>query len=421
MSGPYDGYDLPALWGMLAHESEAVQAEHHAAWNRKESMLRAQIENLTRLRAQLEAAWRPEHSEAARSFAGQVGATISVMQQAQQAAIRIRDSHAAVTEALLNAKSKIGRLRAAYNDERVAWRDFLQSTPGGALLKAMPPDWLPNVGIPDAAAFAVMKMHRNRLDQQARVIMEETDRQVTTATSGRANMPRLTNFDEGVAPPMPTRPGGFASGRHVARPEFNPPAPTVALSDIGESLGSGPDTLDPGPFLTGTPAQVASPAVLTPSIGMPSTPPVVRPEQLPAALLPTTYGPFGPPITRPGVIGGPSTRGGVTRPGATEGQSARPGVAPNGVMGGRPAQSAVGGARRPAAGGVSGRATQSQGRVTGSGWRDRSYEEYTQRRRRENRDGNEVWPVAEGVPPVLEPPPPPPPNDPTPGVIGIDR
>ncbi|WP_433056534.1 hypothetical protein [Dactylosporangium sp. CS-033363] len=418
MSGAYDGYDVRALWEMLAHESESAGDEHRAAWNRKESMLRAQIGHLEKLKGLLEDAWRPEHSEAARAFADRVTQTITVMQRARQAAIETRDSYTAVTEALLEAKKQMGRLRAAYDDEKVAWRDFLLSTPAGGLLKFMPADWSPSTGMPEAAGFAVMKLHRSRLDEQARAIMEQADQKVAAATSRETDMPRFADLGETMTTlPPPANQDRAGGGRHIAAPVFDPPAPNADPVGVSGDLESGPATFDPGPFLTGSPAQVASPPVLTP----PLAPPVVSPVRPPIPSPPIAWGPFGPPITRPGVIGGPSSRAGVTRSGPVEGESGRTPMSPNGFIGGRPGQTAAAGPRRPVAGGTTDRSARSGERAAGGGWRDRSYEEYTRRRPRRQRDGDELWPVAEGVPPVITPPPPPPPNDPPPGVIGIDR
>ncbi|MEV6928585.1 hypothetical protein AB0M46_29415 [Dactylosporangium sp. NPDC051485] len=56
------------------------------------------------------------------------------------------------------------------------------------------------------------------------------------------------------------------------------------------------------------------------------------------------------------------------------------------------------------------------------GYRDRSFEDYAARRRskRGDGDGDEVWPVEEGVAPVLDATAERR-HDPGPGVLGIDR
>ncbi|MEU7875364.1 hypothetical protein [Dactylosporangium sp. NPDC049140] len=58
--------------------------------------------------------------------------------------------------------------------------------------------------------------------------------------------------------------------------------------------------------------------------------------------------------------------------------------------------------------------------TVGGGYRDRSYEQYAERRRTKRGNDDELWPVEEGVSPVIDAPRERP-HDPGPGVLGIDR
>nr|BFE63318.1 hypothetical protein GCM10020063_078440 [Dactylosporangium thailandense] len=415
----YQHYTVRELWEMVAHESAASHAEAMRGWDAKRSMLSAQIGNLRRLRQDLADAWSPEGSPAAQAYLDQIDRTIQAMVNAQEAAGQAKTVYAKVTDALIVAQQRIKPLHDAYDDPKAAWRAYLAKTPAGPMVNTLPDSWAPNVGMPELATDAVVRQHQEELDKQARAIMEDTDAKVNAATAQRVDMPRIQRFDDGEPPPRPSNPrGGRSSGSSsVGRqpaPVFDPPPPNRELINTAPGTSSPPIAFDPGPFLTRTPAPVVPPVLMPP-------PPTV-PTAAPTTLLPPPP-PMPPMIGRiPGQL--TPTNGLIERPLAQPG-AGRPGRAPLGENGGTGSAGrssvirSMGHATDRRA--MSARGTEGGERSPGGGWRDRSYEAYTQRRSGRQRPDDEAWQVEEGVAPVLKPPPAAPSGDVPPGVIGIDR
>ncbi|WP_433613646.1 flagellar export protein FliJ [Dactylosporangium sp. CA-139114] len=415
----YQHYTVRELWQMVAHESAASHAEAMRGWDAKRSMLSAQIGNLRRLRQDLADAWSPEGSPAAQAYLAEIDRTIDAMAHAQEAAGQARTIYAKVTDALIAAQQRIKPLHDAYDDRKAAWRAYLAKTPAGPMVSSLPESWAPDVGMPELATYAVLRQHREELDKQARAIMEDTDAKVTAATAQRVDMPRIQRFDDGATPPRPSVPhGGRSSGSsgtsRQPAPVFDPPPPSLGLINTVPGPLSQPITFDPGPFLTRTPPPVVPPVLMPP----PPTVPTAAPTTSVTPQLPM------PPMTsrRPGQL--MPTNGVIERPLAQPG-AGLPGRAPLGER--RGAGSAEGSGVIRSTGrdngrrAMSGRGAEGGERLPGGGWRDRSYEAYSQRRPGRQRSDDEVWHVREGVAPVLEPPPAVPTGDVPPGVIGIDR
>ncbi|MEU7870164.1 hypothetical protein [Dactylosporangium sp. NPDC049140] len=421
----YQQYTVRELWEMVAHENPAEHAEAMRGWEAKHSMLSAQVNNLRRLRQDLAEAWHPEGSPAAQAFLEQIDRTIEAMAGAQEAAGRAKTVYGKVTSALIAAQQRIKPLHDAYDDPKMAWRSYLAKTPAGPMINALPDSWTPNVNMPDLATDAVLRQHREELDRQARAIMDDTDVKVTAATAQPLDMPRIRRLDDSAPPVVPSNPRngrGNGTTSSVPPPVFDPPPPHLGLINPGPGPATPPMTFDPGPFLTRTPAPVLPPVLMppppaTPVVGSPITlPPTPRPvPPMTGRLMPTN-----------GLIERPPARSDVGRTGGAAlgehgviGGRGAGSVGRPGVSGGRPSRSAGRGTGRPVAAEPGAEGGE---RLPGGGWRDRSYEAYAQRRRSgHKRPEDEMWPVEEGVAPVLEAPPAASTGDVPPGVIGIDR
>ncbi|MEV6926004.1 hypothetical protein AB0M46_16125 [Dactylosporangium sp. NPDC051485] len=454
MSGVYDRYSAISLWNMVAGENLDNNTAHEGAWDQKLKLLTKQIGNLQSLREQVAACWNPEQSAAARTFLGQIDGLLGAMTQASDAATKVHRQYSAVSEALLDAKRQLEPLQKAYSDPKAALKTYIKnSTPLSAALSGLPDDWVPTMGLPDALGNAVMDSHQHHLDQQARAIMESTDRKVDATPMTETRIPEIGRLDDGVAPPPPTHQhdGGTgissSGGRYLPQPVFDPPAPDARPRP---DVGTVPIVLDPGPFLTGTPSPPASPPVLAP----PSAPPVASPTgplvTPPISHVPPVSGwmvqaPSGERVLRPGglierptppsfrnLASGPGPEP-MERSGVVGGSPSRPGSRfdVNGQQLGHPAgpstrianRSGVIGQepRRPAAPRTTSESLRGEERTPAGGWHDRSYEAYARRRPPGDRDKDQQWQVEEGVTPLLESPDISSNHDATPGVIGIDR
>ncbi|MER7275176.1 hypothetical protein ABT369_12020 [Dactylosporangium sp. NPDC000244] len=421
----YQHYTVRELWAMVAHESAAEHAEAMRGWAAKHSMLGAQIGNLERLRQELADAWHPEGSPAARAFLDQIDQTIVSMTGAQEAAGQAKATFSKVTGALITAQERIKPLHDAYDDPRAAWRAYLAKTPAGPMIGTLPDSWAPGIDMPDFATDAVLRLHREELDKQARAIMDDTDAKVAAATAQPVVMPKMNRLDEMPAPPTPSKPRGGSRSNGTSRslppPVFDPPQPNLELINASPGPATPPVTVDLGPFLTASPAPALPPVLMPP----PPTAPAVSPAPAPRTPLPL------PPMTSPlpgrlmptnGLIGRPPAQPSAGRPPqgplGEHGVIGGPGSFGRSGAIGRSARSPLRDTRHlPAAepGAESGE------RLPGGGWRDRSYEAYAQRRTGRQHPEDEVWQVEEGVAPVLEAPPARPTGDVPPGVIGIDR
>ncbi|WP_432835164.1 hypothetical protein [Dactylosporangium sp. CA-092794] len=429
MSGTYDSYRVPALWRMVVDENSANNTAHESAWAQKQTLLNSQIANLRSLREQVTACWDPATSVAAQRFIDELDQMIGFMTTASEAAANVQRTLAAVTDALFEAKRKLEPLRESYYDSKAALRTYVRnSSPLGPLLSAVPDDRVPTMGLPDGMGNAVLGLHQNRLDEQARVIMETADRKVTEATADTVVIPSMGRYEDGAMPlaqvDQQATGGGNTSGRYVPQPAFTPPTPDGG--PVGNNgPASAPDDSGLGPFLTGAPSPVVTPPVLT----SPVAPATVPPTALDTGWMIQT--PSGQRALRPGGVIGPRSGASVERPPSGEpdvlrstetGPTSKVFAGP-GVIGSQTGQPVARGTGKRGSSRVSatGGPTEAHEPTPPGGWRDRSYEAYARRRAGRKRDADDQWQVAEGVAPVLESPKAQTVHDAAPGVIGIDR
>ncbi|GAA3457167.1 WXG100 family type VII secretion target [Dactylosporangium matsuzakiense] len=373
MPETYQSYRLPDLWKSLAAEDPDAGFTHVNTLNRLRTALEQQRDNLRTHRDRLTESWPPDHSEAAAAFVARINGLLDVMTTTAAATSRITTGVDQTYAALRDARRVLESLMTEFHKHPTA--------PGLPI----------TVGRPD-------------LDREARQTLITTDATIVRATAliDTALPARMSSIDSGedvggarsglAAAPVTAgggggRPPGSGSQSAVLPvPVFNPPIPAHTGIDVGlEAVltgnPAGPTNSIPSPNFSGVIGG-------NPVTSRPSHPDTGRPV------------PFGLP---PGsVISAP-------KPPAAETGQAGPGpigeAAPVRRPGAAPAESTAG----------SGLGS------TPSGYRDRSYQQYAERRRsRRTQSGNEQWPVAEGVPPVIEPPPARD-HDPGPGVVGIDR
>ncbi|WP_433217042.1 hypothetical protein ACQP00_08910 [Dactylosporangium sp. CS-047395] len=371
MPESYAAYRLPELWASVAGEDVEAGFVHVNTLNRLRVALEQQRNNLRVHRDRLIEGWPPERSEAAEAFVARINGLIDTMTATASAAGRVcagaDEAFAAIRELRRQLEPLMGELR--------------RRQPGAGLVTA-------SAGRPD-------------LDRQARSAYAAADAKIARAApSINAGLPHRSTQDHsstildgedapaqvrgGAGPAQGRRSSGTAQSALITAPVFDPPPPG---SSLGPVLTEG--TSPAGGVVIGT-----------------------GPTQVQPASGPSTAFPFGRGITGPtGLIVPP--RPAEPRP-VQSGLAPMPGVVPRGSS----AAARSGVIRRP----PPPQPQEQPARGLGAGgYRDRSYEAYTERRRsRRPSTGDEVWPVEEGVPPVLEPPRERR-HDPGPGVLGIDR
>jgi hypothetical protein len=344
-------------------------------------------------RDRLTEGWPPDRSEAATAFVGRVNDMIDVMTQTAGAANRICIGIDEAFAAVRDARRQLESMMTKYSRE-----------PGQGLVAA--------------------NARSAELDRQGRDVLIASDARIVTA-AGKINsgLPRYRRFDEPGSTILSDQspgdgggsglPGGSGSGvglssSMLSAPVFDPPPPSsvdgVRHEDLGVGSGDGLTLVRDPSVQAGAPVGGASKRVPLGPTGVIGGVPALG---KPSSMAPGIVGPEG-------VISAP-------RQGNTAvNQSAAPPIA--GAV--ARTDSARGIRRRPPAGSIGPSEPLGSRGATGmaGGYRDRSYEVYTERRRskRTTSDGNELWAVREGVPPVLEAPAEPS-HDPGPGVLGIDR
>lgn len=403
MAQDYKDYAVPDLWKMVAEEDPESGFVHVNTLNRQRVALEQQRDNLRTHRDRLIEGWSPERSEAAASFIARINGMIDVMTSAAGAVGRICTGIDAVYAAIREARREIVPLVAEYKRQ-------------GPVVD-----------------MATTNASKEMLNQRARSALIAADAKVADA-SGLIDtgLPTLSYIDD-VGSPLPqSESGSGGSGSATSdrtragssqavmlrSPVFNPPAASTGGTAGGGAIGSVAGSHDAGGglVLMGGPTGQATTS--------PGESAGVHPVQSPTGLIggsggtgrpmarSTDVSAFGPIGVGPGaVIGAPASsnlpggRFGAARiaergPGAGSSQAAR----------GRRSAG-------PPAAPTSKRPWASDG--TG-GYRDRSFEEYAERRRSKRGGDDELWPVEEGVSPILEPPPASE-HDPGPGVLGLDR
>jgi hypothetical protein len=393
---------------MVAAENEEDAQRHLATLDRQRVALEAQRDSLRTLRDDLTAGWPPDKSEAATAFLDKVNDMIDAMTQTAVGAGEVRANLSHIVGAIGQARDELAPLVAQY-DKATATAD-------------------PRIG----------RQTQKLLDERARGILVALDATVLSASPrldvplpqygrftgpGRLT-PASTNVGGGVETTTTTGSGsGVASGTGGAAhagtrlalagfepPQFNPPAPSVDMSDgDGFVLAADPPPLDPGagrlehsmqPFPAGQSGH-----------GLQDGPPLFGPSVISSA----------DPI---GVRA--SAAPGTARPGQAtslaEGRGAIGGV----PIGGTPVSaSRLGsgtGPRRPAIASPASPDPAHERSITSTGgYRDRSFEDYAARRRGPQEDRDELWSVDEGVAPLLDAPTVVRIHDPGAGVLGIDR
>ncbi|MEV6928587.1 hypothetical protein AB0M46_29425 [Dactylosporangium sp. NPDC051485] len=366
MAQAYGEYRLPDLWAMVAGEDPEAGFVHVNALNRLRTSLEQQRDNLRAQRDRLIEGWPPERSEAAALFVDRVNNMITAMTYTAEAAGRMCNG---VDEAF-----------AAIRDARRQLEPLAASGRQGA-----------------------------ELDQRGREVLIAADAKVASA-SGLINtsVPSYKRID--VRQPISqntaeTDGSGGSTGSSSARtsgtsmqsallpaPTFDPPSSSGSVA--GSGVDAGPLVGDSGPVLAGDRP--------------------VAPAPVPSGVI----GGSGPSHTTAPVANGPYRFDAVGQGGVIG--LPRPSPTARGDVTGTPM---TGPGQRPASGRASTSAEPTQGRTLGGmpgGYRDHSYEAYSQRHRSKRTDNDELWSVEEGVAPVLEAATEVS-HDPGSGVLGIDR
>ncbi|MFI5908682.1 hypothetical protein [Dactylosporangium sp. NPDC051541] len=401
MPDTYETYRLPDLWKSMAAEDPDSGFAHVNTLNRLRVALEQQRDNLRRHRDRLMEAWPPDRSDAAAAFLARINGLLDVMTATAAATSRITTGVDETYAALRDTRRRLDALMTDYRHH-----------PTGAGLTAAP------AGRPD-------------LDQQARQAFITTDARIVRASAlinsalpqpvmSPADSTESVDADYGIAR-LGARPStGSTQSTVLPTPVFSPPAPAGTDADgLGahltgidaDSLGAHVTGVDAGPVPTGRPGDSTAPAPRPSFSGLIGGPPGTSlSHPAPARPAPAVLGPGGvigapkppspsaaPATTSAAAMGGAIQRGGVAKPTARRRAAAAP-VAASDPTGARGARGASG------------------------DYRDLSYETYRERRRagRSTAGTDGVWPVQEGVPPVIEAAPEKP-HDPGPGVVGIDR
>jgi hypothetical protein len=422
---------------MVEADSEEATSGHLKAWQDKRDLLAWQRQRLTELVHELTTSWNPQRSEAAQALVGTLTDMIAIIDAASARAASTLNTLQAITGAIGDARKELQTLAGQYHDKATATREFNK--------RAMPflPDSLnpatPVVPLAGLDSLA-LKQHQDGLDERARAAMGRADTNVSEAAGAFQPIPVWSRYSQGnVYDPIdggqPAQSAGATTrGQTFASaPVFNPPAPTVPIGEIADPAADPPN--GEGPILTGDPTSppstVGSPAPIAgPPSGIGVMPPPVSTAPSTSARWLTNIG-AGQAVMRPGGVIG------------DEGVTGRPAVRAfspvDGVIGGRGSPTGERGAmpvggdsHRPQPGRARYRTTRgviggdhaeaTDAHTRAGGWRDRSYERYTDSHRgRDTGDPDNPWEVLQGVPPVLEAPQAPGEHDAGPGVIGVDR
>ncbi|WP_426510862.1 hypothetical protein ACPPVO_09570 [Dactylosporangium sp. McL0621] len=392
MAETYRKYTLPDLWKILKDEDPETGFVHVRTLNRVRTALEQQRDLLRAHRDRLVEGWPPDRSEAGAAFVDKLNGMIDTMTATAAAVSRIGVGVDEAFAAIRDARRQLEPMLAAYSGPN------------------------PGRGLPIAGA------QQAHLDQQAREVLMRADAKITGAGGNiSTDIPAAARFGEstevvtldsgsGGNASLSGRPasGGSAVSALLPAPRFDPPSPSPA------AVGNSPGWVTEGGGLVltgGAPSRSVPPAgtSVPPTVGRPTgvigggSPAVdrSRPTQatgmVPGGVIGGTR-PAGSP--REQTSAGPAVGGGV--------RSGYSPVAPRSRTSGRPTTSAQGEPARSSNGGA------------GGGYRDRSYEQYAERRRTKRGNDDELWSVEEGVSPVIDAPRERP-HDPGPGVLGIDR
>ncbi|GAA3457157.1 hypothetical protein [Dactylosporangium matsuzakiense] len=361
----YEKLTLTGLWAWVGREHDEDGFTHVRTLYRQQMALEQQRDNLQRMRDQLVRGWPPERSGAAATFIARIDEMIGAMD--------------------LTARA-VGRTLGGIDQTYATIRDLRRRL-----------NELKDYGTSD----------RQTADERARQIMRDADAEIRIASGNLSSS-------------VPTY-------KKMEQPGADISQPASLSSDTGsQTVGGGrlselQESIDQRTSRGMGEVLQTTDVALTGGVLDQKT---IQREPDPVKL---SAGIFDGANSGPSRIGvAPDLPGMVIRaPRSTSNVSAaRPTDVPGQSVGIVPG---VGGEMRPS-GTLPGRSrgalgetgsTGTPGPVSG-GYRDRSYQEYAERRRRTRDSGNEVWPVKEGVPPVIEPAPERP-HDPGPGVLGIDR
>ncbi|MGI5244441.1 hypothetical protein [Dactylosporangium sp. CA-139066] len=402
MAQTYANYSLPQLWAVVAVEDPETGFAHVNALNRLRAAIEQQRDNLRGHRDRLMEGWPPERSDASAAFVGRINDLIDALtymaRATGQICVGVDETYASIRD----ARRQLESLHAGYP----------RSTGQG---------------------IAVARTSDPALDQRGRDVMIAADGRIADAAKSYSTpLPTPTrsiepgsqiieNDSESSGSTASVSTGG---GRSVILPPpvFEPPPAVGGGSGEGGTEGGGTqaDPLDDGPgtVLAGDPP---SRSPLPPSGGAGGG----YPTSGPVGVIGGDPRPGGPAVSpgigvglRPGAVGAGGVIGGP-RPSNPSAERV-----PGAPIGGVPPRvsSAQAGRPRRAVSPSAPSESSSAGRAAGpaGAFRDRSYEEYAERRRSKRGGDDELWSVEEGVPPVLDAAPQQR-HEPGPGVLGIDR
>jgi hypothetical protein len=405
MTQNYEKYRLPKLWEMVADEDPETGFTHVNTLNRLRTALEQQRDNLRTHRDRLAEGWPPDRSEAAAAFILRINEMIDTMTDTAAATGRICVGVDEVFAAIREARRQMEQLVANYS-KRAPGQGLTVPTAGNA-----------------------------ELDQQGRNVLMAADARVAQAAPMLGTVvPTLTRIDNSGHPLTQSGSGSDGFGGGVESTAIRRPS----RGNVGQPTMLRPPTFDP-PVSDGDGAAIGPDAQFP--VGGDS--PVLAGGS--TDQLNTSGGGGSASYPVPGTVG---VIGGNTGPNHTvwtpiSGGVVQPrGVGPGGVIG-APRASNVGGGQFIAAPatGISPQTGSAQvgrrnptGRPPASpqaaewresdgaaaGYRDRSFETYARRRRSKHDNEDAVWPVGEGISPILESTTEQD-HDPGPGVLGIDR
>lgn len=357
--GRWSGYDVRALWGMLANQETNNHWTHVTGWRKAHELTSLHLSRLKRYRESLATAWPPEKSAAARAYVERLDFLITTVQGTYDAAVANHETFRAATLAIGDSRRD---LKVIY-DEYVAKESLKQQH--DLRLAANPA--ARNTDIPP-----VTNHDLDVLKARARSIMSGLSGELATAQV-RIQQPPAYKPQGGIKPEDPGASGG--SGASGAPPVIPPivPIPAGGQSSTGAqptpitlqpvtaptAPGAGPVLGSSGPIAPTPPVNVPSPSVISPT---PAPPP--GPGGFPGPLAPGVVaspklpGVFGP--TTPGLAPGLGNGAGAPpRPGPITGVPRA--MPPGGMIGGMPGA----GAGQPVAGSAAARRINPVGGLIG--------------------------------------------------------
>ena len=419
MSDDYGNWRLPQLWMMVAGETERNAAHHLQTLKRQQEALLAQHRRLGELRADLATKWPPDKSTAAAMFIDRLKGLTYAIEATAHGIGQIQENLRHITDALHQARTALKPLMEKYYDESAAWKAV-----NAKQFPMLPAQLSAGVATLPGLDNLVLRYYQHVLDEEARTIMRATDQTVVEATARMTGLPEYRRFDR-TSDPEPERLDGIGSSV-----DYQFPALAAGTGRLSPPLFAPPLPVPPdvGPLLAGAESPISTnreslraDGSAVDALGM-SDPNGVSggSASIPRGRF-STRTPSGQATMRPGGV-----IGGMPVASVQHGDVHNPGLLPpaglSGAAGRDVTRARQGSQPRPASLGHEFHRVHPFGQLAVEGWRDRSFEDYAERRRHRNQERiDDPWNVEEGVTPLFDAPKIETRHDPGPGVIGLDR